>query len=144
MIHIAPSFRWAQRYTTARANGPSRKVGMAINIWPSRLVELEPAAASGFLEPLLISPCYAPASFCQSAFFLLHMNVVGMEKPTALNRSMLVQRSAFILLAPLLAVPAWAWAADSYSSDWETGLKSAARLVAAGPADGVLQAGVEI
>ena len=35
-------------------------------------------------------------------------------------------------------------AADAYSSDWADGLKSSARLIAGAPADGVLQAGVEI
>jgi DsbC/DsbD-like thiol-disulfide interchange protein len=35
-------------------------------------------------------------------------------------------------------------AADAFSSDWADGLKSSARLIAAGPADGIVQAGVEI
>jgi DsbC/DsbD-like thiol-disulfide interchange protein len=35
-------------------------------------------------------------------------------------------------------------AADAFSSDWANGLKSSARLIAAGPANGLLQAGVEI
>jgi DsbC/DsbD-like thiol-disulfide interchange protein len=35
-------------------------------------------------------------------------------------------------------------AADAFSSDWATGLKSSARLIAAGPANGQLHAGVEI
>ena len=34
--------------------------------------------------------------------------------------------------------------ADAFSSDWADGLKSSARLIAAGPADGIIQAGVEI
>src|SRR3984957_16600994 len=143
MIPIAPAFRGERGDPTARAKGPARKVGMAINIWPSRLVELEPAAAPGFLGPLLISPCYAPASFCQSAFFPLHMNVVGMAKTIVLEGSMAARRPVLILLAALLAMPAPAWAADSYSSDWAAGLKSSARLIAAGSADGALQAGVE-
>jgi len=35
-------------------------------------------------------------------------------------------------------------AADAFSSDWAEGLKSSARLIVAGPADGIIQAGVEI
>ena len=35
-------------------------------------------------------------------------------------------------------------AADAFSSDWAEGLKSSARLIAAGPTDGIIQAGVEI
>lgn len=37
-----------------------------------------------------------------------------------------------------------ALAADAFSSNWADGLKSSARLIAGAPADGVLQAGVEI
>jgi DsbC/DsbD-like thiol-disulfide interchange protein len=72
------------------------------------------------------------------------MNVVGMAKTIVLEGSMAARRPVLILLAALLAMPAPAWAADSYSSDWAAGLKSSARLIAAGSADGALQAGVEI
>jgi DsbC/DsbD-like thiol-disulfide interchange protein len=53
------------------------------------------------------------------------------------------QNAYLVLLAALLGAPGPA-AADAYSSDWAVGLKSSARLVAAGAVDGVLQAGVEI
>jgi DsbC/DsbD-like thiol-disulfide interchange protein len=55
-----------------------------------------------------------------------------------------IERRFLILLAVLFGAPGPVWAADAYSSDWATGLKSSARLIAAGSADGILQAGVEI
>jgi DsbC/DsbD-like thiol-disulfide interchange protein len=72
------------------------------------------------------------------------MNVVGMGKPTVLQGSMPIERRFLIVLALLFGAPGPVWAADAYSSDWATGLKSSARLIAAGSADGILQAGVEI
>lgn len=57
---------------------------------------------------------------------------------------MLNRRSFPIVLAALFSLARPAAAADAFSSDWADGLKSSARLIAAGPADGVLQAGVEI
>jgi DsbC/DsbD-like thiol-disulfide interchange protein len=57
---------------------------------------------------------------------------------------MAARRPFLMLLAALFGISAPARAADSYSSDWATGLKSSARLIAAGSADGALQAGVEI
>jgi DsbC/DsbD-like thiol-disulfide interchange protein len=57
----------------------------------------------------------------------------------------MVDRRAFLIVpAALLALMGPALAADAYSSDWAEGLKSAARLIAAGAGDGVRQAGVEI
>jgi DsbC/DsbD-like thiol-disulfide interchange protein len=55
-----------------------------------------------------------------------------------------IQRRLVILLALLFGAPAPAGAADAYSSDWASGLKSSARLIAAGSVEGILQAGVEI
>jgi DsbC/DsbD-like thiol-disulfide interchange protein len=57
----------------------------------------------------------------------------------------MLERCPFpVVLAMVFGVATPAFAADAYSSDWAEGLKSSARLIAAGPADGVLQAGVEI
>jgi DsbC/DsbD-like thiol-disulfide interchange protein len=53
-------------------------------------------------------------------------------------------RFVVILAAAVFAMARPVLAADAYSSNWAAGLKSSARLIAAGPADGVLQAGVEI
>ena len=50
----------------------------------------------------------------------------------------------FLVLIALCGVARPALAADAFSSDWADGLKSSARLIAGGPADGVLLAGVEI
>jgi DsbC/DsbD-like thiol-disulfide interchange protein len=49
-----------------------------------------------------------------------------------------------IFAVALCALAQPARAADAFSSDWADGLKSSARLIAGAPADGVLQAGVEI
>jgi DsbC/DsbD-like thiol-disulfide interchange protein len=56
-----------------------------------------------------------------------------------------VRRFSIVVLALCCAGAAEAAsAADAYSSDWAEGLKSAARLIAGPPAEGVFQAGVEI
>ncbi|WP_158814734.1 protein-disulfide reductase DsbD domain-containing protein [Methylocapsa sp. S129] len=54
------------------------------------------------------------------------------------------RRPLLIVLAALFGIARPTLAADAYSSDWAEGLKSSARLIAAGPRDGILQAGVEI
>ena len=49
-----------------------------------------------------------------------------------------------ILMAAFCALSQGALAADAFSSDWAPGLKSSARLIAAGPSQGAMRAGVEI
>jgi DsbC/DsbD-like thiol-disulfide interchange protein len=72
----------------------------------------------------------------------LHANVDGGAGPTVLQETMLIYRG---LCGVLLVLGAGtAMAADLYASDWVDGLKSSARLIAAGSKDGVQQAGVEI
>src|SRR5260370_738173 len=53
-------------------------------------------------------------------------------------------RRIFVILAAALGAARPAAAADAFASDWAEGLKSSARLIAAAPTAGVLQAGVEI
>jgi DsbC/DsbD-like thiol-disulfide interchange protein len=53
-------------------------------------------------------------------------------------------RAAFLVLLAGFGAARPASAADAFASDWVQGLKSSARLIAAAPANGVLQAGVEI
>lgn len=57
---------------------------------------------------------------------------------------MFPRRCFLVSLTVFFAVSGQAFAADAYSSDWAAGLKSSARLIAAGSANGVLEAGVEI
>jgi DsbC/DsbD-like thiol-disulfide interchange protein len=74
----------------------------------------------------------------------LHANFDGLAGPPALKEHMV--KSAFfgVFALALGGLTHPAAAADAFSSDWADGLKSSARLIAAGPADGIIQAGVEI
>ena len=74
----------------------------------------------------------------------LHANVDGAAGPIALHGGMPIARRLPIFVLALFGAAQPALAADAYSSDWADGLKSSARLIAGAPADGVLQAGVEI
>src|SRR5260370_31340600 len=53
-------------------------------------------------------------------------------------------RGILVILGVASGLRRPAAAADAFASDWAEGLKSSARLIAAAPAAGVLQAGVEI
>jgi DsbC/DsbD-like thiol-disulfide interchange protein len=53
-------------------------------------------------------------------------------------------RRIFLILGLAAGFARPAAAADAFASDWADGLKSSARLIAAAPAGGALQAGVEI
>jgi DsbC/DsbD-like thiol-disulfide interchange protein len=72
----------------------------------------------------------------------LHAIVDGGAGPAILQEAMLIFRGLCGVLFIIGAGPATA--ADLYASDWVDGLKSSARLIAAGSKDGVQQAGVEI
>jgi len=56
----------------------------------------------------------------------------------------MLPRAAFALALAVSGAARPAAGADAFSSDWAAGLKSSARLIAAGSAGGVLQAAVEI
>jgi DsbC/DsbD-like thiol-disulfide interchange protein len=74
----------------------------------------------------------------------LHANFGGSGGAIALEGRMLKVVPVAILLLALGGFAEPAAAADAFSSDWADGLKSSARLIAARPAGGVIQAGVEI
>jgi DsbC/DsbD-like thiol-disulfide interchange protein len=80
----------------------------------------------------------------RSAVAALHANIVGAVNAIALQESMFRQRLFVVLLATICALARPTLAADPFSSDWADGLKSSARLIAGGPENGILQAGVEI
>jgi DsbC/DsbD-like thiol-disulfide interchange protein len=72
----------------------------------------------------------------------LHAIVDGGAGPAVLQEAMLIHPRICGVLLVLGASPALA--AEPYASDWVDGLKSSARLIAAGSKDGALQAAVEI
>jgi DsbC/DsbD-like thiol-disulfide interchange protein len=74
----------------------------------------------------------------------LHANFDGPPDTIGLQEIMLKSGLIGVLAVALCSAAPPALAADAFSSDWSNGLKSSARLIAAGPVDGAIQAAVEI